>query len=209
MSIQTQWYTTADVVWYKDPKCTNYFCEVHCRVVGYHNFAGLNVCWCLQHDTELLPLEMAEWQRQLSDSDGEYALDPFNGEITWDARERHRRRHLPENLHEGSSDSQGDEPMTTGRVGADDDRSGPYSLGDRPGRDSNAQSSRSESALVAVRSIPSGRVERISRSTETTEDITLKRPGEQGFTPHLTRRCITCRMGAPEGVDPTQTGRGT
>eukprot|EP00971_Amphidinium_carterae_P139170 2758003-Amphidinium_carterae.1 len=66
--------------------------------------------------------------------------------------------------------------MTTGGVGADGDRSEPYLLSNRPGRDLNAQSSRLESGLVAVRSIPSGRVERISRETKTIENIVLKRP---------------------------------
>eukprot|EP00971_Amphidinium_carterae_P276126 5479456-Amphidinium_carterae.2 len=54
--------------------------------------------------------------------------------------------------------SQGDTPMTAGDVGADGDRTGPYSLSDRPGRELNAQSSQSESALVPVRSVPSGRI---------------------------------------------------
>eukprot|EP00971_Amphidinium_carterae_P349810 6491238-Amphidinium_carterae.1 len=185
--------------WHKDPKCKNYFCEEHCRVVGFHNFAGLNIQWCLQHDNELLPLDLPDWQRQLPDSDGEYPLDATRDEITWDARERQRRRLLPENLHEGSSDSQGEEQMMTGRIDADSDQSGPSTRSDRPGRDPNARSSRSESALVAVRSIPSGRVERFSRGTETVDEFELKMPGT-GFTEHLTRRCITCRLGAPEGL---------
>eukprot|EP00971_Amphidinium_carterae_P130867 2592503-Amphidinium_carterae.1 len=62
---------------------------------------------------------MPDWQRQLPDSDGEYPLDPTRDEITWDDRERHRRRLLPENLHEGSSDSQGEELTTAGGVDAD------------------------------------------------------------------------------------------
>eukprot|EP00971_Amphidinium_carterae_P122388 2423468-Amphidinium_carterae.1 len=61
-------------------------------------------------------------------------------------------------------------------VGADEDRSEPYTLSNRPGRNLNAQSSRSKSALVAVRSISSGRVKRVGRKTETIDDIELKRP---------------------------------
>eukprot|EP00971_Amphidinium_carterae_P004132 82070-Amphidinium_carterae.1 len=66
----------------------------------------------------MLPPEIENWERMIPDSDGEYLLDPIHDEITWDARERHRRRHLPENLHDGSSDSQGETTMT-GDIGAD------------------------------------------------------------------------------------------
>eukprot|EP00971_Amphidinium_carterae_P179490 3560041-Amphidinium_carterae.1 len=37
-----------------------------------------------EHDNELLPLDMPDWQRQIPDSDGEYPLDPTRDEITWD-----------------------------------------------------------------------------------------------------------------------------
>eukprot|EP00971_Amphidinium_carterae_P160620 3184633-Amphidinium_carterae.1 len=62
---------------------------------------------------------MEDWERMLPDSNGEYPLDSTFDEITWDARERQRRRHLPVNLHEGSSDSQSDTLMMAGDVVAD------------------------------------------------------------------------------------------
>eukprot|EP00971_Amphidinium_carterae_P238114 4727091-Amphidinium_carterae.1 len=137
--------------WFKDPKCNNYFCHDHCTVVGFHNYGGLNIKWCHRHDNVLLPLEMEDWERQIPDSDGEYPLDFTHDEISWDARERSRRRHLPANLHEGSSDdSQSVTLMMAGDVVADSDQTGPHSLSDRPGRDPNAQRSRPESAYESA-----------------------------------------------------------
>eukprot|EP00971_Amphidinium_carterae_P301875 5997262-Amphidinium_carterae.1 len=75
---------------------------------------------------------MPDWQRQILDSDGKYPLDPTR-----------------------SSNSQKDEPMTTGGVDADSD-------------------------LIRTAiglSISSGRDDKISKGTETVDEFELKRPG--------------------------------
>eukprot|EP00971_Amphidinium_carterae_P259730 5153364-Amphidinium_carterae.1 len=187
--------------WFKDRKCNHYFCRDHYKTVGFFNPGGFNVQWCNCHDNELLPPEIEDRQRQIPDSDGEYPLDATYDEVTWDARERSRRRHLPEILHEGSSDSQSDTLLMAGDVVADGDQTEPHSIIDRPGRELNAQQIRIDSgdeSLSYYTPVEPIGPHRVAQATETQDDIKLKRAGVQGFVLCITQRCITCRLGAPE-----------
>eukprot|EP00971_Amphidinium_carterae_P161552 3202935-Amphidinium_carterae.3 len=87
-------------------------------------------------------------------------------------------------------------------VGADSDQAVQHSSIDMPAREPNAQRIRLDSGdesfgyFTAVE--PLG-VFWVEQSTETVDDIKLKRGG-RGFIICPTQRCITCRKGAPKGV---------
>eukprot|EP00971_Amphidinium_carterae_P042306 831347-Amphidinium_carterae.1 len=131
-----------------------------------------------------LPCDPEPWERY-PDSNGEGAKLSRSGHImSWNSEKRRRRRHLPQNAHEGSSDAGDDSDGETLMMGG---------IFGRSVRNPEAQLNRPDSAVEPIG------VSRVSVETSTMDDIPFKK-NAQGFLVRFSNRCIICRLGAPEAL---------
>eukprot|EP00971_Amphidinium_carterae_P091781 1816950-Amphidinium_carterae.1 len=179
--------------WYSgdEGKCLHVYCQEHCRTVGRHNYGGMNIEWCYCHDTICLPCDPEPWERYPGSDEEEY--DPnYPEDVSWNDDERRRRRHLPQNLHEGSSSGSHSDSETTlmmgGHVVADSDRAAPTPIRGRAVRKPEAQLGRPESASQ------SNGVYKVDVETSTMDDIDFINNG-QGFVYLLNLQLTNCRQG--------------